>query len=123
MRRERSGHYSRTNKFPLVNGDRYEGNWKEDKKEGAGIFYYKNGAQFKGMKIYLLFLSLLSPPPPHSNSFILGTWKADRREGKGMSYQGRTSRWRGNKSWSKAQKKEEVVERQRREKRLVTNFM
>ena len=25
------------------NGDRYEGNWKNDKKEGKGIYYFKDG--------------------------------------------------------------------------------
>ena len=24
------------------NGDRYEGDWKNDKKEGKGKYYYKN---------------------------------------------------------------------------------
>ena len=30
------------------NGDRYEGDWKNDKKEGKGIYYYKNGDREMG---------------------------------------------------------------------------
>ena len=29
-------------------GDRYEGDWKNDKMEGKGIHYYKNGDRVMG---------------------------------------------------------------------------
>lgn len=78
----------------IANGDRYEGNWKEDKRDGSGIYYYANGAQFKGnfllfflcffIIIYLFFLkSCLYYFLSCDLTSFLGTWKADRREGKG----------------------------------------
>ena len=30
------------------NGDRYEGEWKNDNKEGKGIYYYSNGDRMMG---------------------------------------------------------------------------
>ena len=30
------------------NGARYEGDWKNDKKEGKGIYYFKNGNREMG---------------------------------------------------------------------------
>ena len=44
------------------NGDRYEGEWKNDDREGKGILYYKNGDRYDG------------------------EWKNDKREGKGILY-------------------------------------
>ena len=34
------------------NGDRYEGDWKNDKKEGKGIYYYNNGDREMGDYLY-----------------------------------------------------------------------
>ena len=44
------------------NGDRYEGEWKNDDREGKGILNYKNGDRYDG------------------------EWKNDKREGKGILY-------------------------------------
>ena len=30
------------------NGDRYDGEWKNDDREGMGILYYKNGDRYDG---------------------------------------------------------------------------
>lgn len=30
------------------NGDKYGGDWKDDKKEGKGIMYYNNGDKYGG---------------------------------------------------------------------------
>jgi hypothetical protein len=30
-----------------VNGDRYEGDYKNDKKQGKGIFYFMNGKKLE----------------------------------------------------------------------------
>ena len=32
----------------LNNGDKYEGEFKNNKKEGKGIIYYKNGDKYEG---------------------------------------------------------------------------
>ena len=32
----------------FFNGDRYEGDWKNDNKEGKGIYYYNNGDRMMG---------------------------------------------------------------------------
>ena len=29
-------------------GDRYEGEWRNGKKEGKGIYYYNNGDRYEG---------------------------------------------------------------------------
>ena len=34
-------------KEPFI-GDRYEGEWRNDKKEGKGIYYYKDGNIYEG---------------------------------------------------------------------------
>ena len=34
-------------KEPFI-GDRYEGEWRNDKKEGKGIYYYNNGDRMMG---------------------------------------------------------------------------
>ena len=31
------------------NGDKYDGEWKNGKKEGKGIFYYNNGDKYEGI--------------------------------------------------------------------------
>ena len=30
------------------NGDRYEGEWKNDEREGKGIYYLNNGDRYEG---------------------------------------------------------------------------
>ena len=37
------------------NGNRYDGNWKNDKKEGKGIFYDSNGNIYEGVWINGLY--------------------------------------------------------------------
>ena len=32
------------------NGDKYEGEWKNDKREGKGIYYYNNGDKYVDRK-------------------------------------------------------------------------
>ena len=32
--------------FYYKNGNRYEGDWRNDKKEGKGIAYYQNGDRY-----------------------------------------------------------------------------
>ena len=44
------------------NGDKYDGEWKNDLREGNGIYEYKNGDKYKG------------------------EWKNDLRNGKGILY-------------------------------------
>ena len=34
--------------FYINNGNRYEGDWKNDKYEGKGIFYYNKGDKYEG---------------------------------------------------------------------------
>lgn len=34
--------------FKWANGNRYEGDYKEDKKDGTGIFYFADGKVYKG---------------------------------------------------------------------------
>lgn len=31
-----------------MNGEKYEGDWKEDRKEGVGKWYYTNGCYYDG---------------------------------------------------------------------------
>ena len=31
------------------NGDKFDGEWKDNKKDGNGIYYYTNGATKKGI--------------------------------------------------------------------------
>ena len=67
------------------NGDRYEGDFKNDKPEGKGIVYYKNGDRYEGdfkngtsdgKGIYY-----------HKNGDIYeGDYKNGKREGKGIYY-------------------------------------
>lgn len=35
-------------KYIWPNGTRYEGNWKEDLKDGLGKYYYENGNIYAG---------------------------------------------------------------------------
>ena len=44
----------------FYNGDRYEGSWKNDKRNGEGTYYYQSGAYYKG------------------------SWVDDQKEGKGI---------------------------------------
>ena len=44
------------------NGDRYEGDWRNGKKEGKGIYYYNNGDRYEG------------------------DWRNDKKDGKGIFY-------------------------------------
>ena len=30
------------------NGNKYEGDWKNNKREGYGIYYFSNGSKFEG---------------------------------------------------------------------------
>lgn len=32
----------------LADGDVYEGEWKEDKAHGFGVYYYADGAKYEG---------------------------------------------------------------------------
>ena len=34
--------------FYYKNGSKYNGEWKNDKKEGKGIFYWNDGAKYDG---------------------------------------------------------------------------
>ena len=34
--------------FYYNSGDRYEGDWKNDKIEGKGIYYFNNGDRYEG---------------------------------------------------------------------------
>ena len=45
--------------FYYNNGEKYDGDWKENKKEGNGIYYYSNGSIYEG------------------------EWKDDKKEGNG----------------------------------------
>ena len=44
------------------NGDRYEGDYKNNKREGKGIYYFNNGKRYEG------------------------NWKNDKKDGKGIMY-------------------------------------
>jgi hypothetical protein len=54
------------------NGDRYEGDYKNDKMEGKGIYYYKSGNRYEG------------------------DWKNDKFEGKGIYYYSNGDRYEGD---------------------------
>ncbi len=49
-------------KFYWADGERYEGDYKNDRREGEGVYYWTNGEKYKG------------------------GWKNDKREGKGVFY-------------------------------------
>jgi hypothetical protein len=34
--------------FYYLNGDKYEGEWNEDKRDGIGVYYYMNGDKYEG---------------------------------------------------------------------------
>ena len=34
--------------YYYASGERYEGGWKNDKKEGYGVFYWSNGDRYEG---------------------------------------------------------------------------
>ena len=36
--------------FVHVNGDRYQGEFKEGEKSGKGVYYYVNGDRYEGKK-------------------------------------------------------------------------
>lgn len=36
-------------KFYYLNGDRYEGPWVKDKREGRGRLYFYDGGEFEGL--------------------------------------------------------------------------
>lgn len=56
--------------FWHTDGDRYEGEWKDDKANGYGIYYHGNGAKYEGkvnrnfgistsMRIFLVIVSIV----------------------------------------------------------------
>lgn len=65
-------------------GGKYEGEFKNDKKEGQGIYYYKNGDKYQGswkndqMEGKGVYY--------YSNERYEGDWKNNRCEGKGVYY-------------------------------------
>ena len=60
------------NKKNEYHRERYEGEWKNDKREGKGILYWNNGNRFEG------------------------EYKEDKREGKGIEYYISGDRYDGN---------------------------
>ena len=56
----------------LSNGNKYDGEWKNNMKDGKGIFYYKNGNRYEG------------------------DWKNNRKEGKGTFYFQNGNRYEGD---------------------------
>ena len=69
----------------MENGDRYEGEWKEGKKYGSGIYCFQNGdvyegyfidGQRNGKGIYMW----------NDKSSYNGEWELDRMHGKGIYY-------------------------------------
>ena len=71
-------------KEPFI-GDRYEGEWKNNKKEGKGIYYWNNGdkydgdwrnGKFEGKGIYYY----------NNGDRYEGDWRNDKFEGKGIYY-------------------------------------
>ena len=69
----------------MENGDRYEGEWKEGRKYGSGIYYFQNGdvyegyfidGQRNGKGIYIWV----------DKSCYNGDWEKDRMHGKGVYY-------------------------------------
>lgn len=67
----------RVGTFHYMNGEKYEGDWKEDWKEGVGKWYYTNGSYFDG------------------------EWRGDNINGKGTCYYINGNKyegeWRDNK--------------------------
>jgi len=65
-------------KYKFYNkGDRYEGQWREDRIDGKGTYYYANGDKYDGL------------------------WKEDKREGFGVFYYANGDKYDGE--WSKDQ--------------------
>ena len=62
----------------LNNGDKYVGEWKDDKKHGQGTYTFGNESQWAGGK-------------------YVGEWKDDKKHGQGAYTFGNQSQWAGDK--------------------------
>ena len=56
------------------NDDKYVGNWKDGKREGKGVYYFKSCAKYDGY------------------------WKDNKKEGKGVYYFKSGNRYEGDKT-------------------------
>ena len=80
-------------------GDRYEGEFKNDKYEGKGIYYYDDGDRYEGEFKNSLFEGkgiYYYTNDPWKGDTYEGDWKNDKKEGKGIYYWNDGDRYEGD---------------------------
>jgi hypothetical protein len=70
-----------------ANGDRYEGSWRDGKRNGSGTYYRKNGDRYK-VPYKVSFFSFILNHSLHLSlvlcrMFFQGDWEDDKRHGIG----------------------------------------
>ena len=76
-------------------GHRYEGDWKNNKKEGKGIYYYNNGDRYEGNFINDKYDGKGVFYFSNGNRYE-GNFKNDKREGEGILYYNNGDRMMGD---------------------------
>ena len=90
--------------FYYNNDDRYEGDYKNDKFDGKGVYYYNNGDKYNGdwrngkREGKGIFYY-------NNGDRYEGNWRNDKFDGKGVYYNNNGDRYEGN--WKNGKREEE----------------
>ena len=82
-------------KYYFYNGTRYEGEWKNNKREGYGIFYYSNGNKLEGEWKNDIIEGIGILYNSKGGSIYEGEWKNNKLEGFGIFYCSDGDRYEG----------------------------
>ena len=74
----------------MANGNKYDGDWKDDKKHGKGVYNFNNGDEYDGDwkdgKVHGKGVLIYGPNNVHQYDEYDGDWKDGKKHGKGVYY-------------------------------------
>lgn len=89
-----NGKYYGKGEYQFKNGNKYDGQWRDDQMHGTGVYYYPDGSRYEG-----LFVNGKKNGKGNfyfsSGDIYIGDWKDDLKNGNGVIYHANGDRYEG----------------------------